>query len=352
MSVKLNPENPSETKLLSQKQVDKLKNAQYGLVGSHSAVQICSWNKKAIRQEGVCYKQKFYGVECDACAQMSPTVLWCNENCIFCWRPMEWMRDLSLDEVDIDSPKEIIEGTIKQRKMLLTGFGGLEGINLERFKEAQLPSHWAISLSGEPTLYPKICELIDEIKSLPSTKSVFLVTNAQKTEVFEKMATDSKYCPSQLYVSLDAPNKEIFNKVNRATDKNGWQNLLNSLEVISKLPVRKVVRLTLIKGLNDDEKYLQLWSDVISKMNPEFVEIKSYMHLGESRQRLKEENMPLFEEIEEWSKNFCKVSGYVYKDFSKPSRITLLVRPDLKDKNTKLKFARKELGIDEKGIDF
>ncbi|MCR4336070.1 MAG: 4-demethylwyosine synthase TYW1, partial [archaeon] len=315
-------------------------------------VQICSWNKKAIKQEGVCYKQKFYGIECNACAQMSPTVLWCNENCIFCWRPMEWMRNVNLDETDIDEPKKIIQGTIKQRQKLLTGFGGIEGINLKHFKKAQMPSHWAISLSGEPTLYPKICELIAEIKELPSTKSVFLVTNAQKTEVFEKMATDSKYLPNQLYVSLDAPNEEMFNDVNRASHKDGWQRLMNSLKVISKLNTRKVVRITLIKGLNDNEEYLEKWGEVVKKISPEFVEIKSYMHLGESRSRLSKENSPLFEEIESWAKKFCKVSGYIYKDFSKPSRISLLVRPDLKDKNTKLEFARKELGIEGEGIDF
>jgi len=352
MKVKINQENSEELKFLSQKQVNKLKNAQYALVGSHSAVQICSWNKKAIRQEGVCYKQKFYGIECEKCLQMSPAVLWCNENCVFCWRPMEWMRDANLDDGEVDSPKKIIEGAISQRKMLLTGFGGLEGINLKKFKDSQLPSHWAISLSGEPTLYPKICELIAEIKKLPTTKSVFLVTNAQKTGVFEKMATNPEFYPSQLYVSLDAPNEKIFDKVNRAAHKAGWQRLMNSLEVISKLPVRKVVRLTLIKGLNDDEKYLQLWSDVISKMKPEFLEIKSYMFIGESRKRLKEENMPLFEEVEDWSKKFAEVSGYVVKDSSEPSRIVLLVRPDLKDKSTKIKFAREELGIEEEGIDF
>ena len=352
MPIKLKPKNPSETKFLSKKQVDKLKNAKYAMVGSHSAVQICSWNKKAIKQDGVCYKQKFYGIECEKCAQMSPTVLWCNENCVFCWRPMEWMRNVNLDEVDVDEPEKIIKGTIKQRQMLLTGFGGIEGLNMKRFKKSQMPSHWAVSLSGEPTLYPKICELIAEIKELPTTKSVFLVTNAQKTEVFEKMATDQKYCPSQLYVSLDAPNEEMFNSVNKPSGNSSWKNLMNSLETISTLPVRKVVRITLMKGINDDPAFLEKWSEVVKKMSPEFVEIKSYMHLGESRNRLSRENSPVFDEIEEWSKKFCKVSGYVYKDFSKPSRISLLVRSDIKDKNTKLEFSRKELGIEGKGIDF
>ncbi|GEM_PF-671273 len=340
------------TKFLSKSQVEKLQKAKYAMVGSHSAVQICSWNKKSIKQEGVCYKQKFYGIECDRCAQMSPTVLWCNENCVFCWRPMEWMRNVTLDDKNVDSPKDIIDGTIVQRNKLLTGFKGNPQVNPSRFERSQMPSHWAISLSGEPTLYPYICEMIAQIKRLPTTKSVFLVTNAQKTEVFEKMATDEQFLPTQLYVSLDAPDEEFFKKINRSVHADGWDRLMRSLEAISILKTRKLNRITLMKGINDDPVYMKAWSDVVWKMKPEFVEVKSYMHIGDSRKRLSRDNMPTFDEVKEWSERFCAESGYTYKDFSRPSRICLLVRPDLKDRNTKLEFARKEMGIQGEGIDF
>jgi len=342
----------SETKYLSTEQISKLKNAKYGIAGAHSGVQICSWNKKALRQEGVCYKQKFYGVECEKCAQMSPSVLWCNENCIFCWRPMEWMRDSDMSKIEIDEPKKIIDETVKERTKLLMGYGGLDSLSKERFEAALIPSHWAISLSGEPTLYPKICELIVELKAMPETKSVFLVTNAQKKEVFEKMDANKDFCPDQLYVSLDAPNEELFNKVNRPYAKDGWSKLLASLKVISKLKTRKLIRITLIKDLNDSQELLKQWSEIVKIMSPEFVEVKSYMHLGLSRDRLTHENMPLFEDIENWANAFAKESGYVVKDSSPPSRIVLLVREDLKDKSTKFKFAREEMGIETEGIDF
>ena len=338
-----------ETRLLSAKQVEKLKKSKYAMVGSHSAVQICSWNKKAIKQQGVCYKQKFYGIECANCAQMSPSVLWCNENCVFCWRPMEWMRNVNLEDIEVDSPAKIIAGTISQRKKLLTGFGGIPNLNKAR---SQMPSHWAVSLSGEPTLYPKICELIEEIKSLPSTKSVFLVTNAQKTDVFEKMATNKNYLPTQLYVSLDAPTEEFFKKINRSVHLDGWKRLIESMKVIANLQTRKVTRITLMKGINDDQSYLGQWSELIWTMKPEFLEVKSYMHIGDSRSRLSRDNMPSFDEVKDLSEKFAALSGYVCKDFSKPSRIMLLVRPDLKEKNTKIEFARREMGITGSGIEF
>ncbi|VVC00365.1 S-adenosyl-L-methionine-dependent tRNA 4-demethylwyosine synthase [uncultured archaeon] len=341
-----------ETEFLSQMQVSKLRSAKYELAGSHSGVQVCSWSKKALRREGVCYKQKFYGVECEQCCQMSPAVLWCNENCIFCWRPMEWMQKRGLSGASIDSPEKIISGSIAARKKLLYGFKGLEVVGPERFEKIAFPSHWAISLSGEPTLYPKICELIAELKKLPGTKSVFLVTNAQETGVFRKMAKNSGFLPSQLYVSLDAPNESMFKKVNRPSAGASWENLLRSLEIISGMKTRKVVRITLIKNVNDDNGLIGQWVDVIGRMAPEFVEVKSYMHLGESRKRLGRENMPSFSEVMSWTKGFAKASGYIVKDSSRPSRIVLLVRQDLGGRSTKFKFAREEMAIDGEGIDF
>ena len=97
---------PSEFSSEVQKQ---LLNKQYGLAGRHSAVQICSWTRKSLRGKGSCYKQKFYGVETYKCCQMSPSAAWCQQSCIFCWRPMEWMQKSFSSGEDADSPENIID---------------------------------------------------------------------------------------------------------------------------------------------------------------------------------------------------------------------------------------------------
>nr|AIF22033.1 tRNA-modifying enzyme [uncultured marine thaumarchaeote SAT1000_07_E02] len=43
----------------------------------------------------------------------------------------------------------------------------------KKLDESLLPSHYAISLSGEPTMYPKLPKLIKHLKSLEATKSIF-----------------------------------------------------------------------------------------------------------------------------------------------------------------------------------
>ena len=152
------------------------------------------------------------------------------------------------------------------------------------------------------------------------------------------MSANQNFLPTQLYVSLDAPNQEMFRKVNRSVYKDGWDRLNRSLEIIGKLNVRRVIRVTVIKGINDSEELLDSWAAIIKKANPEFLEIKSYMHIGMSQKRLSRENMMIHTEVQEYANKMAQATGYVVKDESIGARIVLLVRPDIKDKSTKLVF--------------
>ncbi len=301
---------------------EKLKKAHYGLF-NHSAVQICEWTKKAIRKEDFCYKQKFYGIPCHKCMQFSPASVFCTNRCIFCWRPCEYMEKIFLRENEVDNPKVIIEKLTEIRKQLLSGFKGLKGIDIRHFEDALIPSHFAISLSGEPCLYPKLPEMISYLKTLPQTFSIFLVTNGQLPEMLERLCKENAL-PTQLYISMNAPNKDLYKKICNPLLENYWERFLKSLEIMSKAKTRRIIRLTLIKGLTLDEKFLESYLELLELANPHFVEVKAYMHLGYSQKRLKAENMPRFEEIKEFALKLCEVSDFELEDEKLESRIVLL----------------------------
>ncbi|MBR9691192.1 4-demethylwyosine synthase TYW1, partial [Candidatus Woesearchaeota archaeon] len=136
-----------------------LEKQHYAFIGSHSAVKICSWTKKSLLDQGVCYKEQFYGISSHRCCQISNTIGYCQNRCIFCWRPIEYTEGIKLPK-PIDNPKELIEKAIKAQRKLLSGFGGNEKINKNKFQQAQDPDQFAISLSGEPFIYPKLGHLI------------------------------------------------------------------------------------------------------------------------------------------------------------------------------------------------
>ena len=305
----------------------KLENAGYAIY-NHSAVQICHWTRKSILDQGDCYKHRFYGIDTFGCMQITQSVLWCTNRCIYCWRPNEEFAEFyeSLPEDQVDDPKTSLEALRKLRRDLLVGYKGNPEANKEKLmKTLETPTHVTFSLSGEPLLYPFVPESIKYIKeNWKWVRSIFVVTNGLIPNALEKMKKKNVY-PTQLYISFIAPTPELYKKISRTLLKDYWERFLRSLEIASKLKVRRVARITIIKGLNDDLKYLEEWKKLIDIYQPHFVEVKAFMLLGYSRYRLSIENMPSHEYIKEWSKKLENVlDGFVYWDEHVPSRVVLL----------------------------
>ncbi|WP_456467685.1 4-demethylwyosine synthase TYW1, partial [Archaeoglobus sp.] len=270
---------------MNEKLLSELKG--YQIVGGHSAVKTCLWLKKSLKDEGVCYKQKFYGISSHRCLQMTPALM-CNQSCIYCWRPLELLKGFS----GWNEPEFIVEESIKAQHRLLSGFHGTAGVNRKKLEEAYKPNQVAISLIGEPTLYPQLPELIEEYKRRGFT--TFLVTNGTNPDMLEKVS------PTQLYISLTAFDEESHIMLNRPPRSN-WERILRSLDVMRNSDSRTVIRLTLIRRYNMDEKAVRSYAKLIERAEPDFIEAKAYMYLGYSRLRLRYENMPEHADIVEFA---------------------------------------------------
>lgn len=301
---------------------------QYRVVGNHSVVKVCSWTKQCLRGRGTCYKNTFYGIQTWRCVEMSPTWL-CNHSCQFCWRDttsscgVEWQGR-------VDEPKEIVDGCVREWRDLLYGFGGSETVDKQKYSEVDKPLHFAISLTGEPTLYPKLPELIKEIHSRGMTS--FLVSNGTIPGMLQKLLDEGEQ-PTQLYISLISPDKQTYETVARPLLKNSWEKIMETMQLLKKFN-RSVVRITAVKDLNMQNA--KGYAQIINKAQPDFIEIKGYMNIGHAMKRLKVENMPTHSEIKDFSEKLSKLTGYHYTDEREESRVVLLVK-DL-NKELKIKF--------------
>jgi len=131
--------------------------------------------------------------------------------------------------------------------------------------------------------------------------------------------------PTQLYLSMNAYNKEQYKTINRPMYRDGWERWLRSLSLISKAQTRTVIRITLIRGYNDSYDELPEASRLIEIGNPDFVEIKSYMHVGSSMSNLTEKHMLSMDEVRSYSQAMLKATkSYEYMDEMEPSRISVL----------------------------
>ncbi|KAF8858259.1 hypothetical protein BDZ45DRAFT_651524 [Acephala macrosclerotiorum] len=264
----------------------------YSIVGSHSGVKICRWTKSALRGRGSCYKYSFYGIASHQCMETTPS-LSCSNKCVFCWRhgtnPVgtTWRWKVDPPELIFDGVKA---GHYKKIKMMR----GVPGVRAERFAEAMRIRHCALSLVGEPIFYPHINEFTAMLHK--EHISSFLVCNAQHPDQLRSLKP-----VTQLYVSIDASNRESLRKIDRPLHRDFWERFQECLEILreKRFQQRTVFRLTLVKGFNIEDE-AEGYADLIEKSLPCFVEIKGVTYCGTSSSAgagLTMQNVPFYEEV-------------------------------------------------------
>ncbi|KAI1422409.1 wyosine base formation [Xylaria sp. FL1777] len=267
----------------------------YTIVGSHSGVKICRWTKSALRGRGSCYKYSFYGIASHQCMETTPS-LSCSNKCVFCWRhgtnpvgtTWRWV---------IDPPEVIFDGVKAGHYQKIKTMRGVPGVRAERFAEAMRIRHCALSLVGEPIFYPHINEFLGMLHT--ERISSFLVCNAQHPDQLAALKA-----VTQLYVSIDASNKESLRKIDRPLHRDFWERFQRCLDILreKRFKHRTVFRLTLVKGFNVDDE-VEGYADLVQRGLPCFVEIKGVTYCGTSTSAgagLTMANVPFYAEVTEF----------------------------------------------------
>jgi tRNA wybutosine-synthesizing protein 1 len=297
---------------------------QHYQIKEHSAVKLCGWVKKSLLENKDCYKSKFYGIATHRCIQCTPAVIWCQQSCIFCWRALP--SDIGMDKNSNykmpkwEEPKIVAEDILKMHNTLITGYKGiLDRIGEQKYNELANPKHVALSLSGEPTIYPYFKELIEIFHK--KGFSTFVVSNGILTEVIEEIN------PTQLYVSVDAYDLDSYKKICMGNETQ-WNKIMDTLDILGDKK-RTCLRTTLIRDYNDDiKKFIPIYE----KANANLIELKSYMNVGYSRKRLNLDDMLKHEEILELSKILDENSFYKLEDDAFDSRVSVLMNENKKIK--------------------
>ncbi|KAM3462898.1 hypothetical protein NHJ13051_006458 [Beauveria bassiana] len=264
----------------------------YAIVGSHSGVKICRWTKSALRGRGSCYKYSLYGINSHQCMETTPS-LSCSNKCVFCWRhgtnpvgtTWRWV---------VDPPELIFDGVKENHYKKIKMMRGVPGVRAERFAEALKIRHCALSLVGEPIFYPYINEFLGMLHK--ERISSFLVCNAQHPDQLADLKA-----VTQLYVSIDASNKESLRKIDRPLHRDFWERFNRCLDILreKRFRHRTVFRLTLVKGFNVEDE-AEGYARLIEQGLPCFVEIKGVTYCGTSTSSnagLTMSNVPFYWEV-------------------------------------------------------
>jgi tRNA wybutosine-synthesizing protein 1 len=361
--------------------LQKLLKQKYHIVGRHSAVKMCQWTGNKLRGGIGCYKNAFYGIESHQCIQATPVLLFCNHACVFCWRMMPEdsllqtpdgktkpattagartmlhsvnahppkatvkpagfspqslaFSDMPTKSFAWDKPEKIVDEFILAHRKTVSGFGGNAKTSKKLFAEANAPRHVALSLTGEPSMYPYMSKLLEEFHARKI--STFLVTNGTYPHLIAKWKT----LPTQFYVSLVAPNKEVYLRAIRPLSPNLWEQYWKTLQMMPELgkTTRTVLRMTITRGVNEEP--ISGYIEQIKLAQPHYVEVKSMVFVGGARnpsRNLSLSSMLSIDEMRSYAKKLADATGYIIAGEHAPSRIVLLCRDENAKKERIIKF--------------
>ena len=299
----------TKKQMLTNRQRKQLEKEGYKIIGSHSAVKLCRWTKHHTRGRGGCYKHTFYGISSMNCMEATPSLA-CANKCVFCWRHHKNPVGTSW-KWEMDPADEIVREAVALHTNLIKQLKGVPGVTPETHKEAMTIKHCALSLVGEPIMYPQINELISELHA--RRISTFLVTNAQFPGCIRTLKP-----VTQLYVSVDAATPEVLQKTDRPLFADFWERYIESFRAISQVAQRTVYRLTLVKEYNmaEDAATVLDYARLVAIGNPDFIEIKAVTFCGSddnNKDNLTMKNVPWHEEVLKFSQALCEAVGSEYE---------------------------------------
>lgn len=317
--------------MITPERIKEMEKQGYRFVGNHSAIKTCLYCRKAVKGEDTCYKNTFYNIKSWRCIEASVSVDICNLRCQWCWRDINYSKTV-YDQ--LDDPASIVDGFIREHKELLMGFWGNMAADKKRLTEAMSPKHVALSLTGDACLYPKLPELIWEIHKRGMTS--FLVTNGTMPGMVRKLIDTPL---TQFYVTLPAPNKETYERVCDPLMENGWEKIMETLQLLKHFK-RSVIRMTVGKGMNmfAAEEYANLIKDI----EFDWLEIKAAMPIGYAQYRMTQDNFATHQEIVDFSKKICELTGMKIIDEKVNSRVTLVAKKDRADRKLQYDWDKPE----------
>lgn len=129
-----------------------------------------------------------------------------------------------------------------------------------------------ITANGEPTLYPYLDELIDEINKIKNSTQTLILTNSA-TLVDEKVF-NSLLKLDQVKLSLDGVSEDVFKKIDRPHPSIKIENIVQKVIEFSKVYKGKLfIEILFVHGINDTKDEIKKLNEVLLKIHVTRVDI-------------------------------------------------------------------------------
>lgn len=182
---------------------------------------------------------------------LSPSKKQCNFDCLYC----ELEGAKTVDKMDSNPSVIEIISAIK-----------------ESFEKHPKIDVITLTANGEPTLYPKLDELVNEINKIKGQAKTLILSNGStiyKEEIFNCLLKIDI-----VKLSLDCVSQKCFRKLDRINTSVEVDKIIPAMCKFSKQTKNDfVLEILFVKDLNDNEEEVSLLYEAVSKINPKRVDI-------------------------------------------------------------------------------
>lgn len=182
---------------------------------------------------------------------LSPSTKQCNFDCLYC---------------ELEKAK-----TVDTMTVYPTVFEVITAIKDALIKHPKIDVI-TITANGEPTLYPNLPQLIDEITKIKGTTKTMILSNG--STIYDKKIFDALLKLDTVKLSLDCVSQKCFKKLDRIHEGIDIEKMIESMiEFRKETKNRLVLELLFVKTLNDSDEEIDLLFKTVQKINPHRVDI-------------------------------------------------------------------------------
>ena len=182
---------------------------------------------------------------------LSPGKKQCNFDCLYCELDPAKTMDGYDDVVNVEQVTTVLKQALKEHK-------DIDFITL--------------TANGEPTLYPHLSELIDEINTFKGKTKTLILTNAATIDDIKVQEALLKL--DEVKLSLDCATQKCLKKLDRSHSGIDVENIkAGMLEFKSKYSGPLVIEILIVKTLNDNEEEIAKLNEYLLKLQPTRIDI-------------------------------------------------------------------------------